>query len=135
MLDAAEQKLPKTIEGSRRELIVWVNAADDLTKRLFTDHGYVRSKYLAEHMRRRFFTTLVPASVPPMGYAVRALGDQGELPARSWLSWKVFHPDEPDEDYKGWEWYKNVQCVPLYRRDLDIIAVAPDGELAAFCTV
>ena len=58
-----------------------------------------------------------------------------ELPARSWLSWKVFHPDEPDEKYQGWEWYKNVQRVPLYRRDLDIVAVAEDGELAAFCTV
>lgn len=60
---------------------------------------------------------------------------RGELPARSWLSWKVFHPDEPEEKYEGWEWYRNVQRVPLYRRDLDNVAVAPDGELAAFCTV
>ena len=74
-------------------------------------------------------------AAPPAGYTVRALGDESELPARSWLSWKAFHPDEPDEKYEGWEWYKNVQRVPLYRRDLDIVAVAPDGELAAFCTV
>jgi ribosomal protein S18 acetylase RimI-like enzyme len=58
-----------------------------------------------------------------------------ELPARSWLSWRAFHPDEPDEDYEGWEWYLNVQQAPMYRRDLDIVAVAPDGELAAFCTL
>jgi GNAT superfamily N-acetyltransferase len=69
------------------------------------------------------------------GYTVRALGDQDELPARSWLSWKAFHPNEPDEKYEGWEWYKNVQRIPLYRRDLDIVAVASGGELAAFCTV
>ena len=54
---------------------------------------------------------------------------------RSWLSWKAFHSDEPDERYEGWEWYRNVQRFPLYRRDLDLVAVAPDGELAAFCTV
>jgi GNAT superfamily N-acetyltransferase len=24
--------------------------------------------------------------------------------------------------------------MPLYRRDLNIVAIAPDGELAAFCT-
>jgi GNAT superfamily N-acetyltransferase len=77
----------------------------------------------------------VPDSVPQSGYTVRALGDESELPARSWLSWKVFHPDEPDEKYQGWEWYKNVQRIPLYNQDLDIVAVAPDGELAAFCTV
>jgi GNAT superfamily N-acetyltransferase len=47
----------------------------------------------------------------------------------------VFHPDEPDENYQGWQWYPDVQRCPLYRRDLDLVAVAPDGELAAFCTV
>jgi hypothetical protein len=29
-------------------LIVWVNAADDSTKQLFTKRGYVHSKFLAE---------------------------------------------------------------------------------------
>jgi len=135
MLDVAESKLPNTRDDGKKELIAWVNADDKLTKRLFAERGYVRSKFLAEHMCRRFFTAPIPASVPPEGYTVRALGDEDELPDRSWLSWKAFHPDEPDEDYKGWEWYRNVQRVPLYRRDLDIVAVAPDGELTAFCTV
>jgi GNAT superfamily N-acetyltransferase len=134
MLDIAEAKFPEPNENGQKQLIVWVNAADDLVKGLFTERGYVRSKYLAEHMRRRLFTTPAPDPVLPSGYSVRALGDEGELPARSWLSWKVFHPDEPDEKYEGWEWYKNVQRVPIYNRDLDIVAVAPDGELAAFCT-
>ncbi|WP_345300441.1 GNAT family N-acetyltransferase [Candidatus Villigracilis affinis] len=135
MLNVAEQKLPNLKENGKKELIVWVNAADDSTKQLFTQRGYSRSKFLAEHMRRRFFTQPIPDSVSQSGYAVRALGDESELPARSWLSWKVFHSDEPDEKYQGWEWYRNVQCVPIYRRDLDIVAVAPDGDLAAFCTV
>jgi mycothiol synthase len=135
MLDVAESKLPKTNDDGRHELIVWVNASDDATKALFTERGYARSKFSAEHMRRRFISKPVPDPVSPIGYTVRALGDESELPARSWLSWKAFHPDEPDEKYQGWEWYKNVQRVPLYRRDLDIVAVADDGELAAFCTV
>jgi GNAT superfamily N-acetyltransferase len=135
MLETAERKLPKTNDAGKQELLVWVNAADDLTKKHFTERGYVRSKFSAEHMRSRFMTASLPAFVPPAGYTVRALGDEDELPARSWLSWKAFHPDEPDEDYKGWEWYKNLQRVPLYRRDLDIVAVAPGGELTAFCTV
>ena len=109
-------------------------AEDTLLKEIFTQRGYVRSRFNAEHMRRRSLPRL-PDSVPPSGYSIRALGDESELPARSWLSWKVFHPDEPDEKYQGWQWYKNVRRVPLYNRDLDIVAVAPDGELAAFCTV
>jgi mycothiol synthase len=135
MLDIAEQKLPKTNDNGKKELIAWVNADDKPTKALFSKRGYARSKFLAEHMRRRPFTRPIPDSVPQNGYTVRALGDENELPARSWLSWEVFHPGEPDEKYQGWEWYRNVQRIPLYRRDLDLVIVAPDGELAAFCTV
>lgn len=135
MLDVAETKLTAQKDDGQNELIVWVNAADDMMKKIFTERGYTRSKFLAEYMRRRFFSQPIPDSVSPSGYIVRALGDESELPARSWLSWKAFHPAEPDEKYQGWEWYKNVQRVPLYRRDLDIVAVAHDGELAAFCTV
>jgi len=32
-------------------------------------------------------------------------------------------------------WYRNIQTAPLYRRDLDLVAVAPDGAVAAFCTI
>jgi len=30
--------------------------------------------------------------------------------------------------------YRNIQRAPLYRRDLDIVAIAPDGAVASFCT-
>jgi GNAT superfamily N-acetyltransferase len=66
---------------------------------------------------------------------IRALGDVEELPARSFVSWRAFHPDEPDDKYEGWEWYRNVQRAPLYRRDLDLVAVAPGGDFASFCTI
>ena len=135
MLDVAEQKLSTTKEDGKKELVAWVNAGDTVHKEILAQCGYVRSRFLAEHMRRRPFAQPVPEFTPPAGYTVRALGDESELPARSWLSWKAFHPEEPDEKYQGWEWYRNIQRVPIYRRDLDILALAPDGEFAAFCTV
>ncbi|HSK87264.1 MAG TPA: hypothetical protein VK880_02840, partial [Anaerolineales bacterium] len=143
MLEVAELRLPKQKNAGKKELTVWVNEGDGIHKQVLTDYGYARSKFSAEHMRRRSLTQPIPFdpsqgkpdSVPHKGYTIRALGEEDELPARSWLSWKVFHPDEPDEKYEGWEWYKNIQRIPLYRRDLDLVAVAPDGELAAFCTV
>jgi mycothiol synthase len=141
MLDVAEATLPAHKADGKKVLTTWTNADDVLFKDILTRRGYERSKYSAEHMRSRPFTRPasspcgIPDSVPQSGYTVRALGDESELPARSWLSWKAFHPDEPDEKYEGWEWYKNIQRVPIYRRDLDIVAVAPDGELVAFCTV
>lgn len=29
----------------------------------------------------------------------------------------------------------NIQNAPLYRRDLDLVAVAPDGAIASFATI
>jgi len=57
------------------------------------------------------------------------------MPTRSWASWRGFHPDEPDEDYQGWEWYLNIQRCPFYCRDLNIVSIAPDGETATFSTM
>ena len=39
MLNVAEQKLPNLKENGKKELIIWVNAADDSTKQLFTQRG------------------------------------------------------------------------------------------------
>src|SRR5688572_21295789 len=63
MLDMAESKLSRCREDGQRELIVWVNAGDLSTQRLFTKHGYVRSKFQAEHMRRRPLTQPVSDAV------------------------------------------------------------------------
>jgi ribosomal protein S18 acetylase RimI-like enzyme len=39
------------------------------------------------------------------------------------------------ENREDVSWYRNIQTAPLYRRDLDIVAVAPDGAVASFCTI
>jgi GNAT superfamily N-acetyltransferase len=113
---------------------VWVPASDHARRALVTAAGYVKGDH-PEHLQVQPLGNAIPDVPLAPGYTVRALGDESELPARSWLSWKAFHPDEPDTAYQGWAWYRNVQRVPLYRRDLDLVAVAPDGTLAAFCTV
>ncbi len=79
----------------------------------------------------------MPDVALPKGFTLRPLGDVDELPARSWFSWKAFNPDEPEANYQalGWQWYLDIQRCPLYRRDLDLVIVAPNGDIASFCTV
>lgn len=129
MLARAEANLA-TPAGLR----TWVMADDDALAQVLTERGFVRRE-LAEYQRWRTVTAAPPPAPVPPGFEVRALGGLEELPARSWASWRAFHPDDPDERYEGWEWYLNVQRAPLYRRDLDLVAVAPDGAIAAFTTV
>jgi GNAT superfamily N-acetyltransferase len=134
MLEVAEANLAVTGADGRRHLQVWANEDDILRREVLHCRGYTRGDW-PEYQRRRPMSLPLPDAPIAAGYTVRALGDVIELPARSWLSWQAFHPDESDDRYEGWAWYHNVQRAPLYRRDLDLVAVAPNGELASFCTV
>ena len=138
MLSVAEQRLAIDDGSGGRRLRVYADEGDGLRQDVLRGQGYAESDWPEVHWRRHLSggeAQPIPDAPAPAGYVVRALGDESELPARSWLSWRAFHPDEPADGYDGWEWYLNLQRMPLYRRDLDIVAVAPDGELAAFCTL
>ncbi|MGD8474459.1 MAG: GNAT family N-acetyltransferase [Anaerolineae bacterium] len=132
MLDVAEEHLTAERDGERT-LAVWSDPEDALRLAVLERRSYSRGKW-APHEWRRDLYDPIPDVTIPSGYTVRSLGEAHELPARSWASWRGFHPDEPDEDYQGWNWYLNIQRCPLYRRDLDIVAVAPGGEIASFST-
>lgn len=138
MLAVAEAYLATPGANGARKLRVWASAGDPLRQEILRRRGYSKGDW-PEYQRRRPLAgehAIPIADMPPAaGYTVRALGDVDELPARSFVSWQAFHPDEPEERYEGWTWYLNVQRAPLYRRDLDIVAVAPDGAFAAFATV
>ncbi len=134
MLIVAEKHLGWPDAEGRNRVQVWAHAEDGLRRRILLRRGYGRGGQ-PEYQRRRPVSIVVPDTHIAAGYTVRPLGDVQELPDRSLLSWRAFHPNEPDDCYEGWEWYRNIQRAPLYRRDLDIVAVAPDGKFAAFCTV
>ena len=134
MLAVAEERLADATPDGQRKLVVWAHQGDGLRCEMLARHGYAPHRW-PEYQRQRSLDLPIPDAPPPEGYVVRALGGPEELPARSWASWRGFHPNEPDAKYDGWTWYRNVQGAPLYRRDLDIVAVAPLGEIASFCTL
>jgi GNAT superfamily N-acetyltransferase len=133
LVELAEARLAEPGEGGRK-LCVWTIEGDELVEAILARRGYVRLPWVETQRWQRLDREIAPVPVAA-GYTVRPLGGEEELPARSWVSWRAFHPDEPDEKYQGWEWYHTIQRIPLYRRDLDIVAVAPNGEHAAFCTI
>jgi ribosomal protein S18 acetylase RimI-like enzyme len=132
MLAAAEERLSIERNG-KRHVAVWVASQDGLRREILLGRGYKPGPDV-ESQWRRDLDGPIPDVPLAEGYTIRSLGDQSELPARSWASWRGFHPNEPEDKYKGWEWYHNIQRCPLYRRDLDIVAAAPDGLIAAFAT-
>ncbi|MBN1875515.1 MAG: GNAT family N-acetyltransferase [Anaerolineae bacterium] len=134
MIAFAEDHLAHTGADGRRKITIWANEHARARQELLSSRCYSKGEW-PEYARCRWLDAPVPEVPVPDGYTVRAMGSIDELPARSWASWRAFHPDEPDEAYQGWEWALNLLCAPLYRRDLDIVAVAPDGTIAAFSTL
>ncbi|MFI6790457.1 GNAT family N-acetyltransferase [Nonomuraea sp. NPDC050383] len=67
--------------------------------------------------------------VPPQGYRLRAVGET-DVPGRVAAHRAAFHPSRVSE-----ESYRAVRAAWPYRAGLDLVAVAPDGEVAAYCLV
>lgn len=136
MLDEAEQRLAILHKDGKRRLNIWIDSQDAMRQELLRQRGYTLAD--APEVQHRW-TPDVPIPNTPVaeGYSIRSLGEAHELPARAWYSWKAFHPDEPESNYAavGWQWYHDIQRCPLYRRDLDLVAVAPNGEFASFTTL
>jgi hypothetical protein len=72
MLEIAGVKLVNHKEDGMHDLLAWVNADDIFFKEILTRRGYSRSKYKAEHMRRRFFTLFLKTGTRSAPLAMRA---------------------------------------------------------------
>ena len=137
MLDVAEEKLPKARDDGSRKLFVWAPEQDTLRQELLARRGYARDDW-PEHQWRRELDAPIPDAPLAPGYTIRSLGDGLELLERCYASGLGFHEGDirvAVDNRDDTTWYRNIQTAPLYRRDLDLVAVAPDGAIAAFCTI
>jgi GNAT superfamily N-acetyltransferase len=136
MITTAEAYLRAPSRRGGQVLWVWSDAGDIKRQNILEGRGYIHIEDADEHQWRRNLELPFPDNPAREGYVIRPLGDASELPSRSWASWRAFHPDEPDADYNtDWSWYLNIQSAPLYRRDLDLVAITPSGEVVAFTTI
>jgi GNAT superfamily N-acetyltransferase len=135
MLAWAEEHVSGLDEDGRRYLILPVDVGDLQLQETLISRGYVKGSGISRKWRRDL-DAAVPDAPISAGYVIRSMGGPEEYPARSWASWRAFHSDEGDENYDGdSSWYGNLQSAPLYRRDLDLVAEAPEGGIAAFCVI
>jgi mycothiol synthase len=137
MLTVAEERLARTTQEGKRRLVVWAPQQDTLRQELLKARGYTKKDW-PEHQWRREVGTPIPDVPVPTGYVIRSLGDGLELLERCYASGLGFHEGDIKvavENRDDPTWYRNIQTAPLYRRDLDLVAVAADGAVASFCTI
>jgi GNAT superfamily N-acetyltransferase len=89
-----------------------------------TDRGFARfDDHLYEGLYRPLddVSDLVPSAIEVRGV------DAGDLPARVAVHRSAFHPSRVTQAS-----YATVMASPLYRAELDVVAVAPEGSFGAF---
>jgi mycothiol synthase len=107
-------------------------ARQDDPKRIafLEQHGFRYSGEFAEVNMLRSLDEPIPESVVPPGCQVRALAEAGEFSKRAAAHREVWQPwtdgNVSDDDYV------RFMRLPGYHRDLDVVAVTPDGVIAAF---
>ncbi|RPI91432.1 MAG: GNAT family N-acetyltransferase [Chloroflexi bacterium] len=139
MIATAEKHLAETNQEGKRHLEFYLDSQDRLCQEILSRHGFQRVERPNEHetQHRRSLEGPLPEVPVIPGYTIRSMGDGLELLERCYASGLGFHNDDiqvarDNRDHP--EWYHRIQLAPLYRRDLDIVAVASDGAMASFCT-
>lgn len=140
MAAMAEGNLTVTRDDGVQKICVWLDSKDGMFQEVLSRRGYrrVEEEGEQEYQHRRSLDEPLPDAPQVAGYVIRPQGDGLELLERCYASGLGFHRDDiniarNNRDHP--EWYHHIQSAPLYRRDLDLIAIAADGSIASFCTI
>jgi ribosomal protein S18 acetylase RimI-like enzyme len=113
--------------GSRDPLDFSCRSDETRRLRLMERHGFQ-----VQPVRTLQFSRDLRAPIPdfplPAGYTLRPTWGEVEIEALVELHRAAFGTDQMTV-----EWRRAIMNAPQYVPDLDLLAVAPDGELAAFC--
>jgi len=131
MLDYAEEHLFGISAAGQRYVRAYVNDFDGEVQALVSARGYERVP--DEH--RPQSSLRIPSPFPeitlPTGFMLKSLAEDNDLRKIDRALWRGFnHPGEPPED--SIEGRRKMQSVPNFRKDLNIVAEAPDGHFVAY---
>ncbi len=129
MLAWAEQQRREQppAEDGRRRLRAWALTSDSSRQTLLGRNGYTRAADAFACFSYPLEGEVPPAALPE-GFKIRPVAVKDEWKARVELHRQAFEPSSFTAAK-----YRAARGGPSYRADLDLVAAAPDGTLAAFC--
>jgi GNAT superfamily N-acetyltransferase len=132
MLEYAEQHVRRPAEDGSSSLMLVSLESDTSRNQLLEEHGFIRSNnFLASHI----IDLAEPKPVPqlPADFTLRDMRSplsETELEARVDVHRAAFHPSKLTLSK-----YLAARNSPTYHPELDLVAVAPNGEFAAYTIV
>lgn len=132
MYDWAEEKIAALVRRRKGNDIktMWVAERDDGLIFHLERRGFRRSRSCMFQYKRWLEGPIINPALP-QGFYIRRLAGEREAPARVAAMHAAFESDSPMEGYL--QRYLGFMRSPVYRPELDIVAIAPDGKVVAFC--
>lgn len=110
--------------------IIWVSEKDVWLRETLEKNGMLCSQeWMA--VFEQSLEGLLPEPVLPEGYHVRGTAGEAEVESRARAQYLAFESSMPFEHYV--ERFRSFMRSSVYNPELDLVAVAPDGRVAAFC--
>ncbi len=110
--------------------LVAIARRDDTRRIAFLEaHGFRRGEHVEVSLLRSLDGP-IPAPTPPPGCRVRAVAGEEDLPDRAAIEREVWSPYPVSRI--GDDDYARLMRLPGYDRELDVVACAPDGTIAAY---
>jgi ribosomal protein S18 acetylase RimI-like enzyme len=132
MLEHAEKYLYGKTPNGQRYVKAFINGFDGEFEALVKSRGYEIFQDLSRPMSQLKIThPFRPIISLPDGFLLKSLAEDNDLAKLDRVIYRGFnHGDEPTAiDYAG---RKKMQSAPHFRKDLNIIVVAPDGNYVAY---
>ena len=118
--DNAEAETPLSLDAC-------LNASDAWRIAMLERHGFVRTDIRSLHYSRSLSGPIREQPLPP-GFSLRCAAGEAEVEALVELHRAAFGTLNMTVEER-----LAIMRAPGYERELDLLAVSPDGELAAFC--
>lgn len=130
IIEYAEENLKGEFQG-KKLLAIYVNEHDKEFKEILNAKGFINEDKHNEYMSVFNISESFPQIFIPEGYKIKSLQEENDLYKVHRVLWRGFnHEGEPNEDLSGREL---MQSAPNYRMDLNIVAVAPNGDYVSYC--
>jgi mycothiol synthase len=129
VIDWAEDFIQQAYPANPHSFLLEAGSRSDNSARLaeLERMGFERQAVGAVHMERSLADPVVKPHLPP-GFIIRPI--QGEAEAETWVS---LHRAAHGTEMMTTGYKLGMMRTPYYDPKMDLVAVAPDGALAAYC--
>jgi len=132
LLDYAEQTFRgKSTKDGRPYLAFFVNQHDHGLQALLKNRGYEKLQEFTEGHSRMVLDHPIPEVRLPEGFRLQSLAEENDFSKINQVLWRGFDHEgpAPEEDVPN---RKDMQAAPNFRKELNIVAVAPEGHFVSY---